>query len=175
MYICMSVCLSVCLSVFPTFCPPVFSAVRERPLFMAWVRVEEKLKWLGNKRFQPLLFIYNAVTIPWYGPHNRARLQIKCALGGGDSPQHGCLYWEKPRSQVGWKIFEIETYFIPVINSDCLIARYMERCEDRMRAELTSNMAPGRAKSFICRLCLPYAGWSSLLQYGFCWSFFRID
>ena len=33
------------------------------------------------------LFIYNALTISWYGTHNRARLQIKCALGGGDSPR----------------------------------------------------------------------------------------
>ena len=34
-------------------------------------------------------FIYNALTISWYSTHNRARLQIKCALGGGDdSPQH---------------------------------------------------------------------------------------
>ena len=33
-------------------------------------------------------FIYNALTISWYSTHNRARLQIKCALGGGDdSPQ----------------------------------------------------------------------------------------
>ena len=31
---------------------------------------------------------YNAFTISWYGTHNRARLQIKCALVGGDSPQH---------------------------------------------------------------------------------------
>ena len=35
-----------------------------------------------------LFFIYNALTISWYGTHNRARLQIKCALGGDDSPQH---------------------------------------------------------------------------------------
>ena len=34
------------------------------------------------------IFIYSALTISWYGTHNRARLQIKCALGGGDSPQH---------------------------------------------------------------------------------------
>ena len=33
-------------------------------------------------------FLYNALTISWYGIHNRAWLQIKCALGGGDSPQH---------------------------------------------------------------------------------------
>ena len=33
--------------------------------------------------------IYNALTISWCSTHNRARLQIKCALGGGDdSPQH---------------------------------------------------------------------------------------
>ena len=34
------------------------------------------------------LFIYfcNALTISWYGTHNRAQLQIKCALGGGGSP-----------------------------------------------------------------------------------------
>ena len=35
-----------------------------------------------------IFFIYNALTISWYGTHNRARLQIKCALGGDDSPQH---------------------------------------------------------------------------------------
>ena len=33
------------------------------------------------------LFLYNALTISWYGAYNRARLQIKCALGVGDSPQ----------------------------------------------------------------------------------------
>ena len=31
-----------------------------------------------------IFFIYNALTISWYSTHNRARLQIKCALGGGD-------------------------------------------------------------------------------------------
>ena len=29
------------------------------------------------------LYLYNAFTISWHGTHNRARLQIKCALGGG--------------------------------------------------------------------------------------------
>ena len=33
-------------------------------------------------------FLYNALTISRYGTHNRARFQIKCALGRGDSPQH---------------------------------------------------------------------------------------
>ena len=33
-------------------------------------------------------FIYNALTISGYGTHNRQRFQIKCALGGGGSPQH---------------------------------------------------------------------------------------
>ena len=34
------------------------------------------------------LFICNALTISWYGTHNRVRLQIKCAIRRGDSPQH---------------------------------------------------------------------------------------
>ena len=34
------------------------------------------------------IFIYNALTISWYGTHNRAQLQIKCALEGGDSTQY---------------------------------------------------------------------------------------
>ena len=34
------------------------------------------------------IVLYNDLTISWYGTHNRAWLQIKCALGGGDSPQH---------------------------------------------------------------------------------------
>ena len=34
------------------------------------------------------IFIYSAFTISWNSIHNRARLQIKFALGGGDdSPQ----------------------------------------------------------------------------------------
>ena len=36
--------------------------------------------------------IYNALTISWNSTHNRARLQINCALGGSDdSPQHRAL------------------------------------------------------------------------------------
>ena len=46
-------------------------------------------------------FLYNALTTSWYGSHNRARLQIKCALGGGDSPQH---YFEEIFIFVGFRL-----------------------------------------------------------------------
>ena len=46
-------------------------------------------------------FLYNALTTSWYGSHNRTRLQIKCALGGGDSPQH---YFEEIFIFVGFRL-----------------------------------------------------------------------
>ena len=40
--------------------------------------------------FFTFLFLYNTLTISWYdSTHNRARLQIKCALRGGDRPEDG--------------------------------------------------------------------------------------
>ena len=41
-------------------------------------RAKEKLG--REKMFLLILFIYHALTIRWYGTHNSARLQIKCAL-----------------------------------------------------------------------------------------------
>ena len=35
-----------------------------------------------------LRIFINSLTISWSGTHNRVRLQIKCALGGGDCLQH---------------------------------------------------------------------------------------
>ena len=34
------------------------------------------------------LFYFIFLFISLYRTHNRVRIQIKCALGGGDSPQH---------------------------------------------------------------------------------------